>query len=146
MPFDNHDLIPEGHRRLLVLAEWLETKVPPGRFSLKDWTADRDSIPTLECGTAACACGWAGIIPEFNALGFRLVQAPIYPGCDKKVPAPAYDREDSGWPSVAAFFGLTHLNAEHLFSELSYESDPPPTEVAARIRSFVAEHSSARVG
>lgn len=147
MPLDSssYEPMPEGHRRLLVLAGFLETKVPPARFNLADWTADRDSIPTLECGTAACACGWAGMIPELNALGFRLVLAPLRPGSRDLAPTPEYGGL-MGWAAAIVFFGLNSSTAYRLFDELSYESDPTPHEVAARIRSFVAEHSSARVG
>lgn len=133
MPFDNSNYhpIPEGHRRLLVLAEFLETKVPVEKFSLSRW----------QCGTTACAVGWAATIPEFKALGLSLGQTncPVGPIFEGKMDMDA----------ARAFFHLDIAgcdalkgDAVHLFHACGYGPDPrAATDVAARIRSFVAEQA-----
>jgi len=59
--------------RLLLLAEFLETKVPEDRFDYttvvgSNWKYALD----LSCGTVACALGWATQIPELAAEGLTL--------------------------------------------------------------------------
>jgi hypothetical protein len=144
MPFDNENYrpIPEGHRRLLVLAEFLETRVDPKRFDLAEWSAD-DFLPTPDCGTAACACGWAGMLPEFNALGFRLVLVPTHEGSDEKAVAPTYKDAAAGWASVQTFFELSYSQTYSLFEMYHYRRPPGPQQVAARIRKLVAKEQSA---
>lgn len=123
--------------RLLKLADRLDT-VPPDRFDLDAWF---QSFTEDECGTAACAVGWACTIPEFNAAGFRAEMSDDgYCLCPQYIPAdtgPVY----TSWAAVREFFGLTQPEADRLFFAGSYplDSDPTPAEVAARIRGFVRQ-------
>lgn len=133
MPFDseNYQPIPEGHRRLLVLAEFLETKVPASAFDLSDWN----------CGTSACAVGWATTIPEFRLLGLRLRtdkgQSHLYPILwESGTLAPLI-----GWDAVCVIFDINEFQADGLFEIGSYEELPTPRSVAANIRTFVAEQA-----
>lgn len=60
-----------GKRRLLKLADFLETADLPGEFNLEtmaqDWRAGQP-----QCGTQACALGWATTIPSFRKAGLSL--------------------------------------------------------------------------
>lgn len=59
--------------RLSLLADFLETKVPEGRWHYahivgRGWQGKED----LSCGATACALGWAATIPELREAGMRL--------------------------------------------------------------------------
>ena len=105
----------ESIRRLMVLAEFLRT-VPRKRFNLESWVDD-EYPPVLdpenpECGSTACAVGWATTIPEFQALGLYLsvvngVLFPVFGGWERL-------------HAVVCFFGLTIAEGEHLFFDSSY--------------------------
>lgn len=94
------------------------------------------ALPTLEakvqkmneCGTNACACGWAGLVPEFRKDGFRVVDTDI-----------KY-RGESGLQAAAAFFGISYKMADYFFISSSYEertSDITAKVVADRIDAFL---------
>lgn len=53
--------------RLTKLADFLESSVPDDKFNLEKWSTGLD---LNECGTAACACGWATQL--FSNEGFVL--------------------------------------------------------------------------
>ncbi len=135
MPSDNssYQPIPEGHRRLLVLAEFLETKVPRDKFNLGDWATSLDSN---ECGTAACAVGWATTIPAFADAGLRLC-------AHLRDSAGLAFGDHMGWHAVVAFFEVDRSRAMNLFRDVNYTTSDRqnPLYVAARIRAFVAEQA-----
>lgn len=56
-------------RRLLKLAEFLETAELPGTFKMSTWIEKIDDGEPA-CGTAACAGGWAALIPSFRRAGY----------------------------------------------------------------------------
>lgn len=125
-------LLPIGHQRLLRLAEFLET-VPSDRLRMSGWSTAHESLLD-ECGTSACAAGWADIIPEFRAAGYscKSQHGPIY-------------GEKEGFAALRAFFELDYESSWHLFFALEYP-DPDsiaPSDVTARIREFVAARRSA---
>ena len=114
-------LLPIGHRRLLRLAEFLET-VPPEQFDMSSWIS--------ECGTAACAAGWAARIPEFNAAGYR---------CDAWS-GPRFGGE-SLFGALRLFFGLSSSEqSEYIFGYKHYLRTP--RDEAYIIREFVAARRS----
>lgn len=118
--------------RLLILADFLSEKVPSEQFLLDVWVADDG-----ECGTVACACGWAARIPEFAALGFRLHDREIVDGVFDAWPAFG-DKE--GWDAVEAFFDLIWEEAHYLFASHMYPCNARDTkDVVARIRKFYEE-------
>ncbi len=123
MPFDssNHQPIPEGHRRLLVLADFLETKVPREHFDMGTWW----------CKSAGCAIGWGCTIPEFQAAGLRI---------DRRFATPTF-AGNFGHDAAAAFFGIAPGSAFDLFNAAFQTGNlnRGPHEVAGRIRAFVAE-------
>jgi hypothetical protein len=106
--------------RLTLLASFLESDcVPEAHFHLENW----------ECGTTACACGWAARIPQFKESGFKL----------SSLGNPLFE-EFSRWDAVMRFFELTRSQAEYLFLARCYIGGYQTTkwEVAERIRDFVA--------
>lgn len=126
--------------RLLLLAEFLETKVPAGRWDYRtivgnDWQGHQD----LSCGTTACAIGWAATIPSIRDAGLVL--------CTD---------EYNGFESWETFklasqvFELSEEEAAYLFepdrrtrwAEKNEHGPLPETatasQVAAHIRAFVA--------
>lgn len=110
--------------RLLKLADFLDT-VPAEKFDLRTW----------QCGTTACAVGWACTMPEFQDEG--LVLANRWPDF---IPFPMYIGYTC-WTAVKQFFELTSVNADHLFDAGEYEPGATPQDVAVRIRRVVAEDS-----
>lgn len=84
-----------------------------------------------ECGTVACAVGYATLDPVFNEQG--LTATP----CGQPM---IFRVEDghilSGWAAVRDFFDLDQMTAGHLFDSMCYPSDEEGTamHVAQRIR------------
>lgn len=126
MPFDNETYrpIPEGHRRLLVLAEFLE-RLKPEQLDMEVFVSQK---AFHECGTAACAIGWCTVaFPKQWYLNGRL---PLTTG------ATAYDP----FTDAVAFFGIDYIESDKLFTP-GYDDTDTPAGVAARIRTFVAEQA-----
>jgi hypothetical protein len=120
-------------KRLLKLADLLDT-VPVKRFTLRIWATP--GFTETDCGTAACACGWATtIFPELT-----LSQTPGY---DKPRLRPALQKEHlTDGEAIERFFGLPISDDfdafAYLFEVESYPSrNPRPKTVAKRIRHFV---------
>jgi hypothetical protein len=143
-------------RRLLRLATFLE-KLPRKRFKYTHWVGDDwGGAADLNCGTTACALGWATTIPSLRRAGLRLVQDTDiqFSGCGyvtlarptKGVRA-AIARDD--FPSLAAaahVFEITEEEAKLLFIPWSCllpeassapRYDATPKQVARHIRKFV---------
>ncbi len=75
-----NDIISVGNRRLLKLAELLES-LPPERFNYGHWVGENyKGRANLSCGTTACALGWATTMPSLRKLGFRLKQSQVASG------------------------------------------------------------------
>lgn len=155
--------------RLTKLADLLDT-VPVDKFDLNYWGEARTryspapehlDIAKDECGTTACACGWACTIPEFREAGLHLelVSSVWRPSYDLVYEKTELDRLPMGkvtytnLSAAAAFFDLSRDAAERLFYPDSYfrpeDWDDPdrdgyattPAEVAARIRELIAPHT-----
>lgn len=121
----------EGLRRLLVLADFLET-VPASRFHMDVWVGDDwKGAADLSCGTAACAMGWATTIPEFQQLGLRLVAFSRYGGRPQ-----FYGYQD--FEAAVAFFRIDECDANMLFTSEPDRNESPKV-VATRLRDFVSE-------
>jgi hypothetical protein len=152
-------------RRLLKLADFLETQVPEDKFNFHEWVDyDWQGKPDLSCGTSACALGWATTIPEFRKLGLRLVRSRVtnaYVNFKSNHPLffddHAVDPHGTSFYAAQRLFGLTNEEAEVLFSpgrsrtlrrrrpggsieQRGFSSVDVETtaQVAANIRSFVA--------
>lgn len=79
------------------------TNLEPDQLNMHTWAT--------ECGTAACAAGWAALDPRFNRGGLR---AGKYgqPTCSYHVDRPFH--------TLADFFGITVNQSLHLFSQYNY--------------------------
>ena len=102
-------------------------KVPKQRFDLKTWTEQSPRNGKVECGTTACACGWAGADSWFNKQGFSL----------SKIGTPQLKIDDytyGSWDAVKLLFGLTYTQSEWLFSSLCYPVTDRRSVAAVRER------------
>lgn len=124
-------------RKLLKLADFLKTKVQSKWFNLDYWATA--GFAEKECGTTACAVGWATVC--FPRSGLRLVDD---------------DGDDDGWAddidikytyrgeefegidAAGKFFGIDDSTASYLFLPESYpEKRRGRKSVINRIREVV---------
>lgn len=150
--------------RLLKLAEFLETNPQiEGHFDLAVWRKAINLDPAKNlvtdeqlhsCGTSACAVGWACSMPEFQAkgLGFGTRHGEYGSYDNEPTFTPEGSEQLSGWEAVETFFGLdgysnkqsrTGDQSAMLFMSGFYPPSVGPTEVAERIRLFVANPEEA---
>jgi hypothetical protein len=87
-----------------------------------------------ECGTTACAMGWAVTIPEFRRDGLTLINVGVG---DFMSMSPCFDSR-LGYHAADAFFGIPHDIALHFFSPSAYINEPGPEDVANRIDLFLS--------
>ena len=121
-------------RRLLRLADFLEHEVKNKWFDLTFWATE--GWKDRECGSTACALGWATAIPEFKQAGLKLKVELSYGQPRVPIYIPAY-KEKERTSAGASFFGLSYDQASWLFSPWWYpESHTSRRYVAKRIRSF----------
>lgn len=118
-----------GRERLRLLAQFLRL-VPEERFDLMSW-ADSD-FQTNECGTAACACGWATVIfPEF-----QLKKEIFAKEDDEDYEIFQYElvyQDFVNWRAVEEFFNLYTHQCYSLFNKSFYDEPATPTLVSERI-------------
>src|SRR6185369_1773402 len=124
-------LLEAVERRRISLFDKETGKTVSGLFNLMAWQSDEDQ----ECGTTACACGYAGTHPWFQQRGFYLEQSGggnRYPVYQRRSDAPRYEH----WSAVEKFFGLTYREANYLFGYYAYSKRDAmsPKAVAKRIR------------
>ena len=103
---------PEAFENLLRVLE----NIPEDQFDLGDW----------ECGTKACAIGWAARDAWFWDQEFYLT------GSIPKL------RSLCGWEAVRALFHISDNNAKYLFEKCSYEEDQSLSAVISRIKDFIS--------
>ena len=84
----------------------------------------------MDCGTVACAVGWATSDPVFNAQGFKYGTTPTY--TDEN------DCSYYNWDAVEQFFEIDYLTAQRLFSEETYTFFAKPTHVIDRIEALLS--------
>ncbi len=121
-----------GKRRLLKLADFLSAlKLKRGQFKMADWaTSIVNGAP--ECGTAACAAGWAARIPSFRRAGYHLV-VNRNPGLFGQRFVPAIGRKRSV-DALQFLFDISSEDCMHLFGGHNPNS---AKRTAQRIRGFV---------
>lgn len=114
--------------RLLRLAEEILPNVPEDNFNLATWK-ERN-----ECGTTACAIGWACLDEQFNEEGLTY---------DEIYATPRYNNH-LFWRAVREFFGLTQEQACDLFMEGGYDVEKRyhRRAVMDRIKMYVAHGSN----
>lgn len=98
----------------------------------------------MGCGFAACACGHAGLQPEFRRQGFFTTKSgEDFEGRTYHYEDVHYkDRNGSihhDFDAASEFFGIVYSDAENLFSyhERLGKKGNTPSAVAKRIRDFV---------
>lgn len=123
-----------GHKRLLKLVDILR-QVPRKQFDMSVWCTDD------ECGTVACAAGWACMDPDFRRAGLSFSKrndSGPWRGFDR---APSLTLKDGTvvndeWCALEQFFDLTNDEAEYLF--MPHLGKPnTPKAVATRMEKFV---------
>lgn len=124
--------------RLLRLADFLEKDIPREKFNLDVWCSGE----WYECGTTACACGWATQIPEFAEAGFKLIPFRCEVDGERYFSSDLYFQESYGFDAVTDFFSIHRDSARYLFYNQSYPEDGRSlNDVVARIRNYVETRS-----
>lgn len=105
--------------RLEHLIEVLK-EVPPNDFDMSLW----------QCGTQACAMGWACRDPQFRKEGLTTTRGG-------HSSTPAFEGHQAFY-AAAKFFGISRNDAGMLFSPSAYDFDNPTvSQVIGRIRDFI---------
>lgn len=134
-----------------VLREVQDDEELRDRFDLESWfsgeavedgTDWKDGRLVPACGTTACACGFAGLDPWFNAQGFEL-RATKDKVLHTTIAHTIAYKDKTHWEAVRAFFGVRQYDAEMLFGEESYRDGARPIDVIQRIESFLKENKHA---
>jgi hypothetical protein len=95
--------------KLSRLAWYLENKVPPENFDMNYWARVISKRSRLgDCGTVACALGWATTIPEFKSEGLRLCNLG-------KIKHVTFCSEIDYY-AAQRFFGITIYQSNFIFS------------------------------
>lgn len=123
------------------LGSWVGTDGDDSKLNdiLKQYAADTDfdPRPTLtECGTTACACGYAALDPWFRAQGFGI-------NSDRQLVYRHPERlTQLGWDAVYTFFNLSRSVANYLFSSECYRDDWNTADaVADRIQDLIDDYT-----
>jgi hypothetical protein len=139
-----------SNQRLLKVARILDS-VPEEKFDLRHWK--RSPFPwEPECGTVACAVGWAASDPGFKRAGLS-VSMDRYGAGEIWFRKHLEGLQENllgknaflNWEAVTEFFGISRDEAFGLFSHASYVEDEDedtlvgPKRVATKIRKFVNE-------
>ena len=102
-------------------------------FDLGTWSDAATPEIALECGTSACAIGYAAIDPYFRGIGLHLELEP-----DKQWLVPVYN-EKSLFAAAAELFGINIHDANLLFSPDHYmpSNSQNPRAVLERVETYV---------
>lgn len=155
----------KASERLLHLADALDIMPIPDQFNLEsfagfvdaegaymDWRKDHPP-----CGTVLCACGYAALLPVLQAEGLVL-KAFMWPtGTHSRIDTALNTvdefnatltndelttfelqyADNCGIAAAGVFFGLDSDEFMDLFTDSAYIGNPPPSQVAERIRALV---------
>lgn len=118
----------QGLDRLEKLAEFLQT-ISRKQFNMENWY-----IRKPDCGTVACAAGWATHIPSFRRAGFKLLREKyLLKGDEYTHFSPVY-KNNGGMDAVQTFFNLNDDDAWHLFGD---DTKRTPKQEAKVLRQYV---------
>ena len=95
-------------------------ELQPRQFDMRGWQME------LNCGTAACAVGFACLDPWFNEQGLAFNARGVTPQYGDLL----------HWAAVTAFFDIDMYDANTLFDSGAYRAGRP-WEVASRIMHYV---------
>ncbi len=127
--------------KLDTLADFLESYVQDEWFDLLLWSTR--GFPQQECGTTACAGGWATQCPDFAGMGLRLAVAGNRTGLELKYDKPTLDGKTKTYSAADAteqFFGIDFATSDYLFMPGEYPMDAcDRSDVVRRLREIAAE-------
>lgn len=140
--------ITDTRWKLQTLAAFLRSYVQDEWFDLISWSTE--GFPEQECGTTACAVGWATQCPEFAGMGLSLVPFDDDSGRRKtlelRYDEPITTDEGPGTETCSstsaamAFFGIDSETVDYLFLPETYPQDAcGRLDVAARLDEIAAE-------
>lgn len=123
--------------RLLALADFL-LELPRRKFNFCYWV-DVDTwrgSKKLNCGTTACALGWATTMPRFRRLGLYMARTGT--------PALRRDPGLTALEVAQVIFGISFTEAAYICTPSTdgQNFDATPKSVAKHIRKFVARKLS----
>lgn len=128
--------------RIAMIRNHLRDNVQDIDFNLGEWGGGigRPFDPDSGCGTVCCAVGHSTNIPEFQALGFKLVAS----GPSSQRANICWDNHGYSWDAVEQFLEITQSKAEHLFFAGEYPNGRLTTrqEVIDRLTEFLTTHSA----
>lgn len=126
-------------RRLTKLANYMD-KLPEEqakRFDMFNWfghygehevKSKSRAFIKRDCGTKACAAGWACTMPEFKRAGLKI----------DRDDQPTYKKHHS-WSAVQKFFDLHEVHAESIFNASSIYT---PKQWAKHCRKFIRDNTA----
>lgn len=116
-------------RNRFDMTQWVERFIPNSVDIVIEGCFILEKIP---CGTAACACGWAGTDPWFCRRGFYTTTYGnvIFINDESEMP--------NAYLAAAKFFDIPHMDAIKLFSE--DKKNRTPNQVANNIRRYVQKN------
>ncbi len=125
----------KAKNRLTKLADFLAKKVKPGWFNLSSW-ATRGFLEK-ECGTTACAAGWATVAFPNQGLELRkrysdrsILDLTFLPRTGRRITDP--------FQAAAVFFDIPEPVAQYIFCPSDYDFEKRTKRyVIARIRRVV---------
>lgn len=131
-------------------------------FSLHYWAKANLSLIQKQhaCGTTACACGYAGFDPVFQAQGLRLIDKD-YTDCPvittiAELNEISLSRSRSinldieydgfvGWSAIRLFFELDMQCARIIFNEEEYPNDSKADAVIRRVQLLLTSSKDALI-
>jgi len=110
--------------------KWMNVFIPGGLRNFKIFKG-RYIVHENQCGTVACACGWAATDPWFQERG--LYVSPF----NEILYFPSEENNDSlkDFAAIAHFFEISHESARYLFMPTAIRRQRP-IDVAMQIRKF----------
>lgn len=102
--------------------------------------ADDPTMLVPECGTTACACGFAGLDPWFRSQGFKLEIDGGGPSIVYTLIGDNEELEDMySWLAIRKFFDISAHLAYRLFEEQRNENEVYVTvdHVIARVKEYM---------
>lgn len=132
-------MTPQQASNLNVLQNFMDSPIPKSRLDMNLW--QQDGFSANDCGTRACALGWACTIPQLQAQGLRMRKARTHYG--DSVSTPCIAEATGALDSARKLFGLKEEESLYLFQQngpASGRTWDDPAEVAEAIRSVMRRH------
>lgn len=134
-------------RRLLILADFLESIPEEFTFDLGSWGHDTDALGVgdsnyqrmqeilapehnvtkneaeflfVDCGFTACAVGHACLSHKLRSEGLTYLLNPDRPHDSPTISMEPYFEGHEGWEAVRKFFGISDATADYFFSDSEY--------------------------